>query len=54
MDNWGFGPRLRDKVALISGIGSGQGRAAALLFSTQVSAKVPLAFEHDVDAGGVV
>ncbi|HYC22490.1 MAG TPA: oxidoreductase, partial [Candidatus Bathyarchaeia archaeon] len=28
-----MGPRLRDKVALISGIGSGQGRAAALLFS---------------------
>jgi len=33
MENWGFGPRLRDKVALISGIGSGQGRVAALLFS---------------------
>jgi meso-butanediol dehydrogenase / (S,S)-butanediol dehydrogenase / diacetyl reductase len=33
MENWGFGPRMRDKVALISGIGSGQGRAAALLFS---------------------
>ena len=29
----GFGPRLSDKVALISGIGSGQGRAAALLFA---------------------
>jgi NAD(P)-dependent dehydrogenase (short-subunit alcohol dehydrogenase family) len=29
----GFGPRLAGKVALISGIASGQGRAAALLFS---------------------
>ena len=29
----GFGPRLAGKVALISGIASGQGRAAALLFA---------------------
>jgi len=29
----GFGPRLEGKVALISGIASGQGRAAALLFA---------------------
>lgn len=29
----GFGPRLQDKVVLLSGIASGQGRAAALLFS---------------------
>src|SRR5262249_45020916 len=28
-----IGPRLAGKVALISGIGSGQGRAAALLFA---------------------
>ena len=30
---FGFGPRLRGKVVLISGIASGQGRAAALLFA---------------------
>jgi len=29
----GFGPRLQDKIVLISGIASGQGRAAALLFA---------------------
>ncbi|MSO78003.1 MAG: SDR family oxidoreductase [Acidimicrobiia bacterium] len=29
-----FGPRLAGKVAAISGIGSGQGRAAAILFAT--------------------
>ena len=29
----GFGPRLHDKVVLLSGIASGQGRAAALLFA---------------------
>jgi NAD(P)-dependent dehydrogenase (short-subunit alcohol dehydrogenase family) len=29
----GFGPRLAGKVAAISGIGSGQGRAAAILFA---------------------
>ncbi len=29
-----FGPRLAGKVAAISGIGSGQGRAAAVLFAT--------------------
>jgi len=30
-----FGPRLAGKVAAISGIGSGQGRAAAILFARQ-------------------
>src|SRR5690242_3237690 len=29
-----FGPRLAGKVVAISGIGSGQGRAAAILFAT--------------------
>src|SRR5512143_1625940 len=29
-----FGPRLAGKVAAISGVGSGQGRAAAILFAT--------------------
>jgi NAD(P)-dependent dehydrogenase (short-subunit alcohol dehydrogenase family) len=36
----GLGPRLLNKVALISGIASGQGRAAALLFARHGAAVV--------------
>jgi meso-butanediol dehydrogenase/(S,S)-butanediol dehydrogenase/diacetyl reductase len=43
----GYGPRLHGKVAMISGIGSGQGRAAAVLFA-QHGAKV---VGCDVDPG---
>jgi NAD(P)-dependent dehydrogenase (short-subunit alcohol dehydrogenase family) len=64
-----FGPRLADKVVAISGIGSGQGRAAAILFAAHgakvvgcdVNAETAAATADDgnrasseVDSGGAV
>lgn len=42
MSDTAFGPRLRDKVAFITGAGNGQGRAAARLFA-QHGARVVVA-----------
>jgi len=58
----GFGPRLAGKVALVSGIASGQGRAAALLFAhhgakvvgSDVNFDAARAVEDEASASGAV